>query len=119
MCLFEAIIEANHRAVAGDAEAGVHVVEFADELPVIALTCVDPRLNALFPNVLGLPGEQFIWLRNAGNIITGPLSSTMRSLSMACAVKGGKEIAIIGHTNCQVGSTTTMDLLEKLKAIGV
>jgi carbonic anhydrase len=119
MRLFEAIVDANHRAIAGDATAGVRVVEFANELPVIALTCVDPRLNALFPNVLGLPGEQFIWLRNAGNIITGPTSSTMRSLALACAVKGGKEIAIIGHTDCQVGKTTTMQLLQKLEAVGV
>jgi carbonic anhydrase len=119
MRLFEAIVDANHRAIAGDATAGVRVAEFDNELPVIALTCVDPRLNALFPNVLGLPGEQFIWLRNAGNIITGPLSSTMRSLALACAVKGGKEIAIIGHTDCQVGKTTTMQLLEKLEAMGV
>ena len=119
MRLFEAIVDANHRAIAGDATAGVRVAEFDNELPVIALTCVDPRLNALFPNVLGLPGEQFIWLRNAGNIITGPLSSTMRSLALACAVKGGKEIVIIGHTDCQVGKTTTMQLLEKLEAMGV
>src|SRR5689334_12112560 len=119
MRLFEAIIDANHRAVAGDAKAGVHIADFENELPVIALTCVDPRLNALFPNVLGLPGEQFIWLRNAGNIITNPLSSTMRSLALACAVKGGKEIAIIGHTDCQVGKTTTMQLLQKFEAMGV
>jgi len=119
MRLFEAIVDANHRAVAGDASAGVRVVDFQNELPVVALTCVDPRLNALFPNVLGLPGEQFIWLRNAGNIITGPLSSTMRSLSLACAVKGGKEIAIIGHTDCQVAKTTTMVLLERLEKMGV
>lgn len=119
MRLFEAIIDANHRAVAGDAKAGVHIADFENELPVIALTCVDPRLNALFPNVLGLPGEQFIWLRNAGNIISGPLSSTMRSLALACAVKGGKEIAIIGHTDCQVAKTTTMQLLQKLEAMGI
>src|SRR5258707_11673026 len=119
MRLFEAIVDANHRAIAGDATAGVRVAEFESELPVIALTCVDPRLNALFPNVLGLPAEQFIWLRNAGNIITGPLSSTMRSLALACAVKGGREIAIIGHTDCQVCRTTTMVLLDELKALGV
>jgi carbonic anhydrase len=119
MRLFEAIVDANHRAVAGDASAGLRPADFENELPVIALTCVDPRLNALFPNVLGLPGEQFIWLRNAGNIITGPLSSTMRSLALACAVKGGKEIAIIGHTDCQVGHTTTMQLIEKLETLGV
>jgi len=119
MRLLEAIIDANHRAVAGDKEAGLHPADFADEFPVIALTCIDPRLNAFFPNALALPAEQFIWLRNAGNIITGPLSSTMRSLALACAVKGGKEIAIIGHTDCQVAKTTTMQLLDKLKALGV
>jgi carbonic anhydrase len=117
--LFEAIVDANHRAIAGDASAGLHPADFADELPVIALTCIDPRLNALFPNALALPSEQFIWLRNAGNIITGPLSSTMRSLALACAVKGGREIAVIGHTDCQIARTTTMQLLDKLKALGV
>jgi len=119
MRLFEAIVDANHRAVAGDQDAGLHPGDFADELPVIALTCIDPRLNAFFPNALALPAEKFIWLRNAGNIITGPLSSTMRSLALACAVKGGKEIAIIGHTDCQVAKTTAMQLLEKLKEQGI
>jgi carbonic anhydrase len=119
MRLFEAIIDANHRAIAGDTTAGLNLADYADESPVVALTCVDPRLNALFPNVLGLPGDQFIWLRNAGNIITGPLSSTMRSLALACAIKGGKEIVIIGHTDCQVGKTTTMQLLDRFKALGI
>ncbi len=119
MRLLEAIVDANHRAVAGDAKAGVHPGEFVEELPIVALTCVDARLNALLPNVLGLPKEQFIWLRNAGNIITGPTSSTMRSLALACAVKGGKEIVIIGHTDCQVGKLTAMQLLERFKALGV
>jgi carbonic anhydrase len=119
MRLFEAIVDANHRALEGDAHAGLHPAEFERELPLVALTCVDARLNALFPNVLGLPGDQFIWLRNAGNIITGPTSSTMRSLALACAVKGGKEIAIIGHTDCQVGHTTTMELIDRLRALGI
>lgn len=119
MHLFESIIDANHKAVAGDASAGLRPADFEDELPIIALTCIDPRLNAFFPNILGIPAEHFIWLRNAGNIITGPLSSTMRSLALACAVKGGKEIAIIGHTDCQVAKTTTMQLLDKLKELGV
>jgi carbonic anhydrase len=119
MRLFESILDANHRAVAGDASAGLHPADFADALPVVALTCVDPRLNAFFPNALALPAEEFIWLRNAGNIITGPLSSTMRSLALATAVKGGREIAVIGHTDCQICKTTTMVLLDKLKALGV
>src|ERR1035438_811611 len=119
MRLFEAIVDANHRAIAGDASAGLHPADFAEELPVIALTCIDPRLNALFPNALALPAEQFIWLRNAGNIITAPLSSTLRSLALACVVKGGKEIAIIGHTDCQVGKTTMMELIDRFRAVGI
>src|SRR5436190_21135518 len=117
--LFEAMIEANHRALAGDSQAGLHPSEYEDELPLVALTCVDARLNALLPQALGIPPEQFIWLRNAGNIITGPLSSTMRSLALACAVKGGKEIAVIGHTDCLVCKTTVMKLTDGFRALGV
>jgi carbonic anhydrase len=119
MRLFEAIIDANHRAAAGDQHAGLHPADFESELPIVALTCIDVRLNQLLPEVLGVPKEQFIWLRNAGNIITGPLSSTMRSLSLACAIKGGKEIAIIGHTDCKVGKTSTTEIIERLRTVGV
>lgn len=119
MRLFEAIVDANHRALAGDAAAGLHVADFADSLPLAALTCIDARLNPLFPGVLGIPKEQFIWLRNAGNIITGPLSSTMRSLALACAIKGGKEIAIIGHSDCLVCKTSTMKLTDAFRALGI
>src|SRR5579871_2859714 len=112
MRLFEAIMDANHRALAGDASAGLHPADFANALPVAALTCIDARLNPLFPEALALPKEQFIWLRNAGNIITGPMSSTMRSLALACAIKGGREIAIIGHTDCQVCKTSTAQLTD-------
>jgi carbonic anhydrase len=119
MRLFEAIIDANHRALAGDPNAGLRPAEFAAELPIIALTCIDPRLNALLPQVLGVPPDQFIWLRNAGNIITGPLSSTMRSLALASVVKGGEEIAIIGHTDCQIGKTTTMQIIDRLRELGI
>ena len=119
MRLFEAIIEVNQRKVAGDKTATVPVAEYGTELPLAALTCIDARLNRLLPDMLGIPEEHFIWLRNAGNIITGPLSSTMRSLALACAVKGAKEIVVIGHSDCQVGKTTTMQLLDRLASLGV
>src|SRR5258706_514836 len=119
MRLFEAILEANNRAAAGDPEAGLRPDDFADELPLIALTCIDTRLNKLFPEVLGVPEDKFIWLRNSGNIIFDPMSSMTRTLAMACAIKGGKEIAIIGHTDCLVSKTTTIQLLERFKELGV
>src|ERR1700758_3645618 len=113
MRLLEAIIDANHRALAGDLNASIHPSDYATELTLGALTRIGPRLNTFLPSVVGIPVEQFIWLRNAGNIITGPTSSTMRSLALACAVKGGKEIAIIGPSDCLVGKTTTMQLIYR------
>ena len=117
--LMEAIVDANLRAVRGDANASLTVGEHTDALPLVALTCVDPRLNGLLPGALGLPAEQFIWLRNAGNIITSAMSSTMRSLALACAIKGGREIAIIGHSDCKVRQTSMLELLDGFGALGV
>lgn len=119
MRLFEAIVDANHRALDGDRQAGLRPTEYASSLPVVALTCIDPRLNPLMPEVLGIPEEHFIWLRNAGNIVTGPTSSTMRSLALACAVKGGKEIVVIGHTDCLVCKTSALELTGEFARLGV
>lgn len=119
MRLIEAVVNANNRAARGEPAVGLHMDEFADSLPVVALTCIDVRLNPLIPEVLGIPEEHFIWLRNAGNIITGPLSSTVRSLALACAVKGGREILVIGHSDCQVAKTTVMQLIEAFNTLGI
>ena len=119
MRLFETILAANARAAAGQAESADAAAISSSDLPVAVLSCVDARLNSLLPDALGIPESHLIWLRNAGNIITGPLSSTMRSLALACAVKGAKEIAIIGHTDCQVGKMSVLDLLDRLAKQGV
>lgn len=119
MRLLEAIMEANQRAVASGGKVELAAAEFAEVLPLVALTCIDARLNPLIPERLGVPEEKFIWLRNAGNIITGPMSSTMRSLALACAVKGGREIVIIGHSDCLVAKSGTMQLLDGLAKLGV
>lgn len=119
MRLFEAIMDANQRALAGDPSAGLHPADFADSLPIVALTCIDPRLNPLMPEVLGIDEKDFIWLRNSGNIIFDPMSTMMRTLALACAVKGGKEIAVIGHTDCHVRKTSTAELTDRFKALGI
>jgi carbonic anhydrase len=118
MRLLEAIVEANQRA-SNPAEVQFDSSPYTANLPIIALTCIDPRLNRLFPNALGIPEDQFIWLRNAGNIIFDPLSSMTRTLALGAAIKGGREIAIIGHTDCKVGQTNVMQLTDRFKALGV
>ena len=118
MRLFEAIVDANQRAARGE-KAGLRPDEFASSLPIVALTCIDPRLNPLMPEVLGIPEEHFIWLRNAGNIIFGTMSSMMRTIALACAVKGGREIAVIGHTDCRVRQTSASELIDRFRALGI
>src|SRR4026209_1405508 len=119
MRLLEAIVDANHRASSGDKSAGLRPTEYAESLPLVALTCIDPRLNPLMPEVLGIPEEQLIWLRNAGNIIFDTMSSMMRTLALACAVKGGREIAIIGHCDCRVRQTSASELSDRFRALGI
>jgi carbonic anhydrase len=117
MRLFEAIVEANQSATSSD--VSLDLEPYADSLPIVALTCVDPRLNRHFPNELGVPEDKFIWLRNAGNIIFDPMSSMTRTLALSVAVKGGKEIAIIGHTGCYVGKVSISELTDRFRAVGV
>jgi carbonic anhydrase len=119
MRLLEAILDANRRTLHGDRNASVNLAEFSGSLPLVALTCIDPRLNPLLPGALGIPEAEFIWLRNAGNIISEPMSSTVRSLALACAIKGGREIAIIGHTDCKARQITVLDLMERFKSLGI
>jgi carbonic anhydrase len=119
MHLFDAILDANHRAVGGDLQATFDLAPFADALPVAALTCIDARLNRLLPGALGLPEEHFVWLRNAGNIVTGTHSSTLRSIALACVLKGAREIVILGHTDCRAGQATMSGLIDAFKARGI
>lgn len=119
MRLVEAIVNANHRALAGDASAGLRPAEHADALPVAALSCLDARLNPLLPEVLGIPEEAFLWVRNAGNVVAGPFSDVVRSLALACLADGAREILILGHTDCRVAQQTLLGLLDRLTALGI
>lgn len=115
--LMEAIVAATRAAAGKPGE--LKAEDYSASLPLAVLTCIDPRLNRRIPEALAIPEEQFVWLRNAGNIITSSLSSTMRSLALAVLVKGAKEIAVVGHTDCQVGKATLLQLTDRLKGLGI
>jgi len=118
MRLLEAIVAANQAAVAGHSTE-VRVEHSVDSLPLAVLTCIDPRLNKFFPGALGLTEEQLIWLRNAGNVITNPLSSTVRSIAISVYLKGAKEIAVIGHTDCRMATLSMSELVDRLEKWGI
>jgi carbonic anhydrase len=118
MRLLEAIVAANQAAVAGR-PTEVRVEHFVDSLPLAVLTCIDPRLNKFLPGALGLTDEQLIWLRNAGNVVTNPLSSTVRSIAISVYLKSAKEIAVVGHTDCKMAKMSMAELLGHLKKWGI
>jgi carbonic anhydrase len=119
MRLFEAIVDANHRALDGDERAGVRPADFPESLPIVVLTCFDPRMHPLMPEVLGVAEPDFIWVTNAGNVVTGPLSSTARSLALACGIHDGKEIAVVGHTDCRFFQPVRFLLAARLQSRGI
>lgn len=83
------------------------------------MACINPRLNPLIPEVPGTAEEDFIRLRNAGNISPGPVSGTMRSLALACASQGGREIVILGRSECWVRQMTVLQRTDRFRALGV
>ncbi|MCX7872659.1 MAG: hypothetical protein N2487_05180 [Verrucomicrobiae bacterium] len=56
MRLIEAIIKANREAPTPVKSLNIEIGQYGDELPIVVLTCIDPRLNKFFPDVLGVPG---------------------------------------------------------------
>ena len=86
--------------------------EFEAELPVVALTCIDSAAKpAACPQVLGILPEHFIWLRNAGNIITGP---AQQHNAVACRWHAASRAARKSPSSvtriASAGKTTTMEL---------
>ena len=73
-----------------------------DALPLAALTLSCASLNSFFPGVLGAEEGQFIWLQMPAASSPGLTSSTVGCWRSHTAVKGAKEIAVVGHTDCRV-----------------
>ncbi len=68
------------------------------------------------PEVIGVTEADFVWVTNAGNVVTNPLSSTARSLALACAIHDGKELAVVGHTDCRFFQPSRFFLPGRLKS---
>ncbi|HUS37657.1 MAG TPA: carbonic anhydrase [Verrucomicrobiae bacterium] len=119
MRLLEVILSTNRSARGSSAIEPLELDKFKGSVPLVILSCIDPRLNQLLPRVIGLPELEFIWLRNAGNVVADSSSGAARSIALACAIKRGREIAIIGHTDCRVRATSVQNLLEGFNELGI
>lgn len=76
---------------------------------IAIVTCMDARLTP--SSLLGLKAGDAHILRNAGGIVT---ADTIRSLAFSQHMLGTRDVMVIQHTKCGLGSATDDDLLALL-----
>lgn len=86
---------------------------------IAIVTCMDTRLVELLPAALGIKNGDVKIIKNAGETITNPFDSTMRSLLVAVYELGVNEIMVIGHTSCGVQGMDSGEMLHLMKERGI
>lgn len=106
--MFDDLLAANRRYAEGFALAGIPARAAAG---FALVTCMDSRIEPL--EMLGLvPGDAKI-LRNAGARVT---DDVLRSLVLATAFLGVREIAVMQHRDCAMAKLTDDDIRRALAA---
>ena len=82
-------------------------------------TCMDTRLVDFLEPAMGIERGEAKVIKNAGNTITSPFESTIRSLLVGIFELGVKEIMVIGHYDCGVAHASAQSLIEKMLARGI
>ncbi len=86
----------------------------ARELAIVS--CYDPRLDNLLRPSLGLaPGEGFM-LRTAGAVVREDI---LRALAVAIYLFEVKNVLVVGHKRCRMGSFPTSDFIDAFRSRGV
>lgn len=104
--MLDQVLAANRRYAAGFDLGGLGAGAAAG---LAVVTCMDVRIDPL--GALGLsPGDANV-IRNAGGRVT---TDALRSLAMATAFLGVREVAVIHHTGCAMASKSDDDVLASL-----
>lgn len=86
---------------------------------IAILTCMDTRLVNFMEGALGIERGHAKILKNAGNCVTGPFDSVVRSLLVCIYELGVSEIFVIGHYECGMAKTTSKSLTERMLERGI
>lgn len=122
MNVLDQIIEANCHFIARLPSRFAKTAPKPSKLPrrqLAVITCMDTRLVDFLEPAVGIRREDAIVIKNAGNTVTGPFESTVRSLLLAIFELGVKEILVIGHEDCGAAHATPADLTAKMLARGI
>lgn len=87
--------------------------------PFIIVTCIDPRLTGFIEPALGLPKHRVMIIRTAGNRISETNRDVLHSVAAGIFMKGGKEIFVIGHTDCALSKFSAPEVIENFRKAGI
>lgn len=122
MNTLEQVLESNKKFVEHYATEYINQSEDMSKLPnrhLAIFTCMDTRLVEFLEPAMGIKRGEAKVIKNAGNTITAPFESTIRSLIVAIFELGVKEVMVIGHLDCGVANATSEGLIRKMKERGV
>ncbi len=122
MSVLEQVLQANQEFLKKRAEIPIKSQTAISKIPsknLAVFTCMDTRLVDFLEPALGIERGAAKVIKNAGNTITGPFNSTMRSLLVSIFELDVKEIMVIGHYDCGVAHSTADAMIAKMLARGI
>src|SRR5688500_13078013 len=85
----------------------------------VVVSCIDPRLTDFLEPALGLPRHRAVVTRTAGNIISADCQGVLRSIAAAFYLKQGKEVFVVGHTDCALSKFSAAEVIDTFRGKGV
>src|SRR5260370_2609801 len=116
--VIDEILDHNERFVQRDTLSSIG---HAPRRRMAVVTCMDCRLVQMFEQALGLERGDVLELRTAGATISEPerasgANDLIRSLAGGIYLLGVREVAVIGHTQCELAHATPTPLTPPIQA---
>lgn len=116
--LLQEILDYNQRFVEDQKYVPYLTSKFPDR-KLVLITCMDTRLIELLPASMNLKNGDVKIIKTAGAVVSHPFGSVMRSILVAIYELNAKEVFIVGHYDCGMGSVNPRAMKQKFVEQGV
>lgn len=86
---------------------------------IVVVSCMDTRLIELLPKAMNLRNGDAKFVKNAGGVVVHPFGSAMRSILVCVYEFDVKEIYIVAHFKCGMGSIDTGKIVKEMLDRGI
>ncbi|PTM58047.1 beta-class carbonic anhydrase [Desmospora activa] len=118
MRILDQILAHNRSFVTNKEYLPYQTTKFPDKKMVV-VTCMDTRLTELLPRAMNLKNGDTKIIKNAGAIVSHPFGSVMRSVLVALYELNAREVCVVGHYGCGMGSIQPEETLAKMRQCGI